>query len=67
MSNTESDHKYPTLSNNLFHNPREYADLPEQLPTTPTNPFKTPPPFDRGNKAMAPGGSLSTDAFSFST
>lgn len=36
-------------------------------PTTPTNLFDTPLPLVRSQKQMAPGGSSSADAFSFST
>jgi hypothetical protein len=67
MSDTESNPEYPTLPVNLFDTPVEYEDLPEQSPTTPTNPFIPPLLFDKGKKKMAPGGFSSTDAFSFST
>jgi hypothetical protein len=66
MSDTESNPDYLTLPVNLFDQPVEYEELPEQLPTTAINPFKTPPPLNKGKKRIA-GGSSSTDAFSFST
>ena len=66
MSDTESNPEYPTLPVNLFDQPIEYEELPEQSPTTPINPFEDTPP-SKGKKKMAPGGSSSTDAFSFST
>jgi hypothetical protein len=65
MSDTESNPEYPTLPVNLFNQPVEYKELPEQSATsTPTNPFELPP-HDKGK--MAPRGFSSTDAFSFST
>jgi hypothetical protein len=64
MSDTESE--YPTLPRNFFYTEIEYEELPEQSPTTATNSFETPNPFDKGKKKMAPGGSSSPDAFSFS-
>jgi len=67
MSDTESNPEYPTLPVNLFDQPVEYKDLPKQSPTTPTNPFDTTFTPDNGKKRMAPGGSSSVDAFSFST
>jgi hypothetical protein len=66
MSDTESNPEYPTLPVNLFDQPVEYDELPKQSPTTPTNLFETLPP-DKEKKKMAPRGSSSTDAFSFST
>jgi len=67
MSDTESNPECPTLPVNLFNKPLEYEDLSEQLSTTLTNPFEKPNPLETGKKKMAPGGSSSTDAFSFST
>jgi hypothetical protein len=58
MSDTESNPEYPTLPVNLFDQPVEYEELPEQSPTTPTNPFEVTPP-DKGKKKMAPEGSSS--------
>ena len=66
----ESNPDYPTLPVNLFDEPIEYEDLPEQSPTTPTTPRKlidTPLPLDKGKKKMAHEGSSSTNALSFST
>jgi len=48
MTDTESNPEYPTLPVNLFDKPIEYKDLPEQSPTTATNPFETPLPPDKG-------------------
>jgi hypothetical protein len=68
MSDTEFNPEYPTLPVNLFDQPVEYEELPEQSPTTPTNPFETLSPFDKGKKKeIAAEGSSSTGAFSFST
>jgi hypothetical protein len=67
MRDTESNPEYPTLPVNLFDQTVEYEELSKQLPTTPTNPFETPLPFDKGKNKMAPGGCSSADAFSFST
>jgi len=67
MSDMESNPKYPTLPRNLFDNTREYEDLPEHSPTTPTHLFDIPVTLDNGMKMMAPRGSSSTDGFSFST
>jgi len=63
MSDTEPE--YPTLQRNLFDTEIECEELPEKSPTTPTKPCETPHPLDKGK--IAPGGSLSTDVFSFST
>jgi hypothetical protein len=67
MSDMESNPEYPTLPVNLFDESIEYEELPEQSPTTPTNAFETPLPFQKGKKKMATEGSSSSDAFSFST
>jgi len=67
MSDTESNPEYPTLPVNDFNQLVEFEDLSEQSPTTTTNPFETPLPFDNGKKKIAPGGSSSGNAYSFST
>jgi len=62
----ESNSEIPTLSRYLFDKPIEYEYLSEQSLTTPTIP-EIPLSFDKGKQKTALGGSLSADAFSFST
>jgi hypothetical protein len=67
VRDTESNPAYPTLPRNLFIQPVQHKDLPEQSSTTPINLVETPIPLDKQKKMPARGGSSSIVAFSFST
>jgi hypothetical protein len=67
MSDMESNCDYPTLLKYQFNTLIQYEDLPKESSTTPTDPFDTLHPLDKEQTKMAPGCSLSTDEFSFST